>query len=91
MPDLDVHVVSENDKPISGAKVFLQIHHNIMPDTWLEEYTDSEGHAEFDVPRFTNIDIFVDGDLEDDIDIAEDDEGVTIYIDGDDDDDDDDY
>jgi hypothetical protein len=81
MPNLNVHVVNTDDDPVPGAKVFILIHHNIMPDTWLEEYTDDEGQADFDVPRFTRVDVSVKGDLElEDISIAESDKGVTVSI-----------
>jgi len=46
--------------------------------TWLED--DSE-QAEFDIPRFTNVNIYVNGELElDDINIAESSKGVTVSI-----------
>ena len=81
MPRLNVRVVNNNNRPISGAKVFISVHHNIMPDTWLEDYTDDNGRANFEVPRFTNIDLYVNGDLElEDINMAESSKGVTVSI-----------
>ena len=80
MPNLNVSVV-KNNRPVSGAKVYLSIHHNIMPDTWLEDYTNGSGQADFEVPRFTHVDVYVNGDLElDDINIAEGSKGVTVSI-----------
>ena len=80
MPTLNVHVVN-NNSDVSGAKVFILVHHNIMPDTWLKDSTDASGQVEFDVPRFTNVDIYVNGDLElSDINIAESSKGVTVSI-----------
>lgn len=91
MPNLNVQVVTENDKPLPYKKVMLLIHHNFMPDTWLEETTDDDGQADFDVPKFTTVDVYVDGDVEDSgISVGDynDDDSITIYL-GDEEDEDD--
>jgi 5-hydroxyisourate hydrolase-like protein (transthyretin family) len=83
MPDLTVHVLDDDQEPVSGAKVYLAVEHNMMPNTWLEEYTDDDGEVEFEVPRFTTIDVYVNGDLEiESIAIGDDDddEDVTVTI-----------
>ena len=43
MPDLTVNFLDDDDEPVAGAKVFLLIHHNFMPDTWLGDRTDDDG------------------------------------------------
>ena len=81
MPDLTVHVLDDDQDPVEGAKVFVLIHHNIMPDTWLEDRTDSDGETEFEVPRFTTVDVSVNGNKElEDISIGDEDEDVTVTI-----------
>jgi hypothetical protein len=81
MPNLNVQVVNSRNNHVSGAKVFVLIHHNIMPDAWLEEYTNADGQADFDISRFTRVDVYVNGDLElEDISIAESPKGVTVSI-----------
>ena len=89
MPTLIVHVLNDDQEPMEYSKVFLMIHHNFMPDTWLEERTDSEGETEFDVPQFTKVDVYVDGELEiENIDIGDEDDhqDVTVTISNEDDD-----
>jgi len=82
MPDLTVNVLDDDQDPVVAAKVFLLIHHNFMPDTWLEDRTDDDGEAEFEVPKFTTVDVHVNGNVElEDISIGEDDEDVTVTLD----------
>ena len=81
MATLTVHIVDEDDKPISGASVFLSVHHNIMPDTWLKETTDSDGDAEFDFDEFVSVDVSVNGtEEESDISVGQSDKNTTISI-----------
>ncbi len=81
MPTLTVNVLDDEQDPVSGVKVFLLVHHNIMPDTWLEERTEDDGEAQFEVPRFTKIDVSVKGNLElEGIDIGDDDDDQDVTI-----------
>lgn len=58
--DFDVYV-TYNGEPRS-EKVTVFFHYSIMPGTWLEEYTDDDGHAHFStVDNFVNITIHVRG------------------------------
>lgn len=80
MPNLNVQVVGTDDEPIEDAKVFVLIH-AIMPDTWLEEYTDEDGHADFDISDFVTVDVYVNGTLEEEgISLGDSDEAITISI-----------
>ncbi len=42
----DVYVVDEDDNPIEGKRV--RVTFTSLLRGWLEEFTDDEGHAEFD-------------------------------------------
>jgi len=59
MGSLRVHVVDEEDNPVSGKRVFV-----ILQRTHSEEYTDDDGVADFeDVPVCT-VQVYVDGDFQ---------------------------
>ncbi|MFN0277769.1 MAG: hypothetical protein ACKVRN_04110 [Pyrinomonadaceae bacterium] len=59
MSTLTVEV--SNQKPVSGARIFVTVHHNIMPDTWLEDRTDSSSQAKFSIDGYVVVDISVNG------------------------------
>ena len=81
MPTLTVHVVNEDDDPVEYAKVFLLIHHNFMPDTWLEERTGSDGDADFDIEAYCTVDVSVNGSEEySDLSIVDQDLNVTVSV-----------
>ena len=81
MPTLTINVVDDDDEPVSGAKVFISIHHNIMPDTWLEDTTDSDGEAQFELEENCGFDISVNhNEEESDLSIGQSDKDITISI-----------
>jgi len=47
MSYLNVRVV-DDDRPVRGVKVTIAIQHSMMPDTYLDEFTDDDGTAYFD-------------------------------------------
>ena len=78
----DVHVVDEDDEPVSGARVFISF------GLWYgnsTEITDEDGHASFTIPdcpfagRATSITIIVNGDEIDTYEV-EDGDGFTVQI-----------
>jgi hypothetical protein len=76
MGSLTVHVVDEEDNPISGKRVFCN-----FTSTHSEEYTDDNGVAKFeDVPVCT-VEVHVDGDLQLEVGVGKsDDKDVTVSI-----------
>lgn len=80
MGSLTVHVLDEDQEPVTGGRVRL-----IFPSryTHSEEYTDDNGVAEFDeVPWGTTIEVHVNGESQVDtsLDGSDDHEDVTVTI-----------
>jgi len=79
MGSLTVHVLDEDENPVSGKRVFCNFP-GIAP-THSEEYTDDDGIAEFeDVPVCT-VEVYVDGERQLEVGVGQnDDEDVTVTI-----------
>lgn len=77
MGSLTVHVVDDDQNPVSGEKVFCKF--PAIPPTHREEYTDEDGTAEFeDVPVCT-VEVYVNGRLQLEVGVGQnDDEDVTV-------------
>lgn len=62
--NLDVDVVDAGGDPVSGAEVYVSYHHPVSPSTGLTEYTESDGHAEFDheSPEVLELTLYCEGD-----------------------------
>ena len=60
MAYFDVHVVDEDQRPLKSVRVVLEFV-GIFRGVTAEEYTDSEGHAEFDGYDEGTVEVFVDG------------------------------
>lgn len=59
MNSLTVHVVDENETPVSQERVFCNFPHTF---NGLESYTDDDGVVEFDDIPVGEVDIFVEGE-----------------------------
>ncbi|GAB1365260.1 hypothetical protein MASR1M36_01310 [Candidatus Cloacimonadaceae bacterium] len=62
MISFTVHTQWDDGSPATGRKVFLDIH-SWPSSTWLEDYTDDDGDAEFEIDSSGSIEIsfIVDG------------------------------
>jgi len=60
MAFFDVHVVNEEQEGLSGRRVVLSFT-SILRGMTAEEYTDDDGHAEFDGYEEGEVEVFVDG------------------------------
>jgi hypothetical protein len=79
MGSLTVHVVDDEENSVPGKKVFCNFP-GIFP-THSEEYTDDDGVAEFDDVPVGTVQVYVNGDLQIEIGVGQnDDEDVTVSI-----------
>ena len=62
MGSLTVHVLDEDENPISGKRVYCDFPGII--GTHSEEYTDEDGVAEFDEVPVGTVGVYVDGTLQ---------------------------
>ena len=77
MAYLNVRVVDGNDDPVEGKKVTIFISHTLLPQTWLEDYTDDEGRVYFDFDG-GSVDVHVGGECQ--LSGVEPDGEVTVSI-----------
>lgn len=61
MAYLNVQVLDSDSSPVNGKKVSIFISHSFSPQTWLEEYTDSDGKAYFNFDG-VSVDVYVNGE-----------------------------
>ena len=79
MGSLTVHVVDDEDNPVSGQRVFCNFPG--IPPTHSEEYTDDDGIAHFDDVPVCTVQVCVDGDRQLDVGVGQnDDEDVTVCV-----------
>ncbi len=79
MGSLTVHVVDEDENPVSGKKVFCNFP-GILP-THSENYTDDDGVAEFDDVPVCTVEVYVDGTRQLEVGVGQnDDEDVTVCV-----------
>ncbi len=79
MESITIRVVNDEDEPIEGKRVRIFLTHWVMPQTWLDEFTDDEGRADFEFEDCLSVDVYVDGDLQ--LEGVNDDGGeVTVCI-----------
>ena len=79
MTSITVRVVDDDDSPVEGKRVRIFLTHQIMPQTWLDEYTDDEGRAYFEFDSCLAIDVYVNEECQ--IEGVDDDGGeVTVSI-----------
>jgi hypothetical protein len=60
MVNITVHVQDYKERPVSGARVFLDIQ-GFPTSTWLEDYTNGNGDVEFDISATCKIIFSVNG------------------------------
>lgn len=60
MADFDVHVVNDDQEGMSGVRVKL-VFTGLLRGFTGEEYTDSDGHAEFSGYDEGEVDVYIDG------------------------------
>jgi hypothetical protein len=79
MGSLTVHVLDEDENPVSGKKVFCNFP-GILP-THSTEYTDDDGMAEFDDVPVCTVEVYVNGRLQLEVGVGESDhEDVTVSV-----------
>ena len=79
MGSLTVHVVDDEDNPVSSKRVFCNFPG--IPPTHSEEYTDDDGIAQFDDVPVCTVEVYVDGEMQLEVGVGQnDDEDVTISI-----------
>ena len=60
---LNVRVVDEDDRPVSGARLVIVIYRDTFPNN-LTDHTDNDGIAQFEFNSGTSADIYINGILE---------------------------
>lgn len=78
MASFDVHVVNDDQEGIKGIRVVLGFT-SVLRGMTAVEYTDSDGHAEFDGYDEGEVEVFVDGSSYGNY-FYEDGGGITITI-----------
>lgn len=79
MRSITVRVVNDDDDPVVGKRVAVWLTHELMPQTWLDDYTDDEGRAYFEFDYCLAVDIYVNGECQ--IEGVDDDGGeVTVSV-----------
>ena len=79
MGSLTVHVVDEDENPVSGKKVLCNFPG--IPPTQSENYTDDDGVAEFDDVPVCTVEVYVDGTRQLEVGVGQnDDEDVTVCV-----------
>jgi hypothetical protein len=61
MSFLNVRVVDHQDEPVTSTRVRIAIHHSVMPDTFLDDFTDHDGLAYFDFADAVSASVYVKG------------------------------
>ncbi len=83
MGSLTVHVLDDDQNPVANKKVFcnfLGSQFGIV-DTHTTEYTNDDGVAEFDDVPIGEVEVFVDGELQQSVGVGQNDhEDVTVTI-----------
>ena len=83
MASFDVYVLDENDEPVASELVKVHLSHPLhFGSGFLEEFTDGEGHAEFDVDDDNipdKVEIFVRGDSQGEYEFS-DGAGFTVNV-----------
>ncbi len=79
MGNLTVHVVDEEENPVSGKRVFCNF--PVIPPTDSECDTDDDGIAEFDDVPVCTVQVYVDGTLQLEVVVGQNDnEDVTVSV-----------
>jgi hypothetical protein len=81
MGSLTVHVENEDGHPVRGKRVWCNFVGALGLDSNLEDYTDDDGVVEFDDVPTGTAQVYVDGDLQVEVGIGQNDhEDVTVSL-----------
>ena len=83
MGSLRVHVVDDDQKPVSGEKVFCNFVNSQFgfADSHSIEYTDDSGVAEFDEVPVGTVEVMIDGCVQLEVSVRQNDhEDVTVTV-----------
>ncbi len=83
MGSLTVHVLRNNEEPVTGKRVFVKFIKSFagIGDTTSEDYTDSDGIVEFDDIPTGEVEVIVDGVSQVNVSVGQNDhEDVTVSL-----------
>lgn len=83
MGSLTVHVLDDDGNPVRGKRVYVNFVGSFLgiADTHLEDYTDSDGTAEFDDVPTGSVEVYVDGHRQLTVGVGQNDhENVTVSL-----------